>query len=123
MPVQASNFKTEISTLLANKDYAGLKAKLVPWLPADAAPILSELPVEQLAVLFRGCSKELGAAVFTYLEHGAKHKLLKVLTQPQAAALLNELPADDRTTFLNDLPLDLAPHQERAYEKPSHALL
>jgi len=108
MPVQASNFKAEISTLLANKDYPGLKAKLAPWLPSDAAPILSELPVEQLAVLFRGCSKELGAAVFTYLEHNAKHKLLKVLTQPQAAALLNELPADDRTTFLNELPLDLA---------------
>ena len=94
MPVQASNFKAEISTLLANKDYPGLKAKLAPWLPSDAAPILSELPVEQLAVLFRGCSKELGAAVFTYLEHNAKHKLLKVLTQPQAAALLNELPLD-----------------------------
>ncbi len=48
------------------------------------------------------------SAVFAYLEHNAKHKRLKTLTQPQAAALLNELPADDRTTFLNGLPLDLA---------------
>jgi len=108
MPVQASNFKAEISTLLANKDIAGLKARLSTWLPADVAPILSELPVEQLAALFRGCSKELSAAVFAYLEHSAKHKLLKTLTQPQVAALLNELPADDRTAFLNELPLDLA---------------
>jgi magnesium transporter len=108
MPVLASSFKSEISSLLANKDTAALKARLAPWLPADVAPILSELPVEQLAVLFRGCSQELAAAVFAYLEHGAKHKLLKTLTQAQAAALLNELPADDRTTFLNQLPLDLA---------------
>ncbi len=108
MPVQASNFKTEVSALLVNKDIPGLKAKLAAWLPSDVAPILAELPIEQLAALFRGCSKELSAAVFAYLEPGAKHKLLKTLTQPQAAALLNALPPDDRTAFLNELPLDLA---------------
>ena len=108
MPALANNFKTEISTLIANKDFAALKDKLAPWLPADVAPILAELPIEELAMLFRGCSKELAAAVFSYLEHNAKHKLLKTLTQPQAATLLNELQADDRTTFLNELPLDLA---------------
>ena len=108
MPALASNFKNEVSTLIANKDFATLKTKLASWLPSDVAPILSELPIEQLAALFRSCSKELSAAVFSYLEHNAKHKLLKTLTQPQAAALLNELPADDRTTFLNELPLDLA---------------
>jgi len=107
MPAQ-TNVKAEVSALITNKDYAALKAKLAPWLPADVAPILSELPVEQLAMLFRGCSKELSAAVFAYLDHNAKHKLLKTLTQPQAAALLNELPPDDRTEFLNQLPLDLA---------------
>ncbi len=108
MPPVANNFKSEISTLIANKDFAGLKARLSTWLPADAAPILSELPIEELAVLFRGCSKQLSAAVFAYLEHDAKHKLLKTLTQAQAAALLNELQPDDRTEFLNQLPLDLA---------------
>jgi magnesium transporter len=108
MQLQDSNFKAEISTLLANKDYAGLKARLATWLPADVAPLLAELPVEHLSTLFRGCSKELSAAVFTYLDHGTKRKLLKTLTQPQAAALLNELPPDDRTAFLNSLPLDLA---------------
>ncbi|HTL67886.1 MAG TPA: magnesium transporter [Lacunisphaera sp.] len=108
MPVQANNIKAEISTLIANKDYAALKVKLAPWLPADVAPILAELPIEQLAMLFRGCSKELAAAVFAYLDHNAKHKLLKTLTQPQAAALLNDLSPDDRTEFLNQLPLDLA---------------
>src|SRR4051812_6362376 len=108
MPVQDSNFKAEMATLLANKDLPAVKARLVNWLPADVAPILSELPIEQLALLFRGCSKDLSAAVFSYLEHPAKRKLLKTLTQPQAAELLNALPPDDRTSFLNELPLDLA---------------
>ena len=103
-----NSFKAEISSLIANKDFALLKARLAPWLPADVAPILSELPVEELAWLFRSCSKELAAAVFSYLEPDAKHKLLKTLTQAQTAALLNELSADDRTTFLHSLPLDLA---------------
>ncbi len=108
MPAPNTSFRTEISTLLAKKDFAALKIKLAPWLASDVAPILSELPIEDLSALFRGCSKELSAAVFSYLEHNAKHKLLKTLTQAQTSALLNELPADDRTAFLHELPLDLA---------------
>jgi magnesium transporter len=108
MPVQASNFKTEVAALLAKKDFAGLKAKLAPWLPSDVAPHLAELPVEQLAALFRGCSKELSAAVFAYVAPRPRTNLLKMLTQPQVATLLRELPSDDRTAFLNELPLDLA---------------
>lgn len=108
MPADTAKVKTEISALIDNKDFPALKQKLAPWLAQDIAPILSELPTDQLAVLFRGCSKELAAATFSYLDHHAKHKVLKSLTQPQAAALLNDLPPDDRTEFLNELPLDLA---------------
>ena len=54
MPALASNFKNEVSTLIANKDFATLKTKLASWLPSDVAPIL--------AALFRGCSKEFSAA-------------------------------------------------------------
>jgi magnesium transporter len=108
MPLETSNFKTEIVALLARKDFSAVKAKLAAWLPSDVAPTLAELPIEQLAALFRGCSKELSAAVFAYLDQAAKQKLLKALTQAQVAALLNELPDDDRTAFLNELPLDLA---------------
>ena len=108
MPLETSNFKNEVAVLLVRKDFPALKEKLASWLPSDVAPTLAELPVEQLAALFRGCSKELSAAVFAYLDQGGKRKLLKALTQAQVAALLNELPDDDRTAFLNGLPLDLA---------------
>jgi magnesium transporter len=105
---QPAQFRAQIAALIDNKNFTELKAQLGRGLPADLAPLLAELPVEQIGVLFRHCSPALAAAVFAYLEHGAKHKLLKTLTQPQAAALLNELPPDDRTAFLNQLPLDLA---------------
>jgi magnesium transporter len=107
MPAQA-NVKSDIASLIARKDIPGLKKYLEPWLAADLAPLLSELTVEELALLFRAGSRELAAATFTYLEHAAQHKLLKLLNPEQAAALLNALPPDDRTAFLNELPLDVA---------------
>ena len=108
MPADTAKVRGEISALLLTKDFPALKLKLAPWLPADLAPILAELPVEQLAVLFRSCPQELAAATFSYLEHETQRKVLKTLTQPQVAALLNALPPDDRTAFLNELPLDVA---------------
>jgi magnesium transporter len=107
MAAQA-NVKTDISALIDRKDFIALKKYLEPWLPADIAPIISELPVETLAVLFRVAPRPVAAATFTYLEHAAQHKLLKMLNPEQAAALLNALPPDDRTAFLNELPLDVA---------------
>jgi magnesium transporter len=80
----------------------------LPWLPADLAPIIADLPVEELAALFRVSSRELSATTFTYVPLEAQKKLLKLLNQEQAAALLNALPPDDRTAFLNELPLDVA---------------
>lgn len=107
MPNQA-NVRPELSALIARKDLAALKKYLEPWLPADLAPMAAELSVEELSVLFRVGSRELDAAVFTYLPIDAQKKLLKLLTQEQSAALLNALPPDDRTAFLNELPLDVA---------------
>lgn len=107
MPAQA-NVKSEISALIARKDIAALKKYLEPWLPMDLAPLIAELSVEELAALFRVCTRELAATSFTYLPLESQKKLLKVLTQEQSAALLNALPPDDRTAFLNELPLDVA---------------
>ncbi|MEO6569422.1 MAG: magnesium transporter, partial [Opitutaceae bacterium] len=50
----------------------------------------------------------LAAGTFAYLSLDAQRRLLKLLTQEQAAALLDALPQDDRTAFLNELPLELA---------------
>jgi magnesium transporter len=79
-----------------------------PWLPADLAPLIADLPVEDLATLFRHTPHELAVATFTYMPPSAQQKLLRLLTQQQLAELLNALPPDDRTAFLNELPLDVA---------------
>jgi magnesium transporter len=107
MPAQA-NIKAEISTLIARKDFVALKKLIEPWLPSDLAPMIADLSIEDLAVLFRVASRDLTTTVFTYVPLEGQKKLLRVLTQEQAAALLNALPPDDRTAFLNEQPLDVA---------------
>ena len=107
MPAQA-HVKTQIAALIARKDIPGLKKFLEPWLPMDLAPLLAELTVEELATLFRAGSRDLDAAIFTYLPLESQKKLLRVLTPEQMASLLNALPPDDRTAFLNEQPLDVA---------------
>jgi magnesium transporter len=107
MPAQA-NVKSDVSAMIDRKDFAALKKFLEPWLAADLAPLIAELPVETLAVLFRVASREVAAATFPYLGNPAQRKLLKLLNPEQAAALLNALSPDDRTAFLNELPLDVA---------------
>lgn len=103
-----ANVRVEIAGLIARKDLPGLKRYLEPWLPMDLAPLLTELSVEELAVLFRAGSRELDTTIFTYVPLETQKKLLKAITQEQAAGLLNALPPDDRTAFLNELPLDVA---------------
>ncbi|ATC64382.1 magnesium transporter [Nibricoccus aquaticus] len=100
--------RAEISALIARRDFAALKKKIEPWLPVDLAPIVADMPLEELAMLFRHSSREVAAAAFGYLAVDAQRKLLRQLTQEQAAALLNALPPDDRTAFLDELPLDVA---------------
>jgi magnesium transporter len=107
MPDQ-EKIKNEIMALIDRHDLVALKKQLEPWLPADLAPIIADLPIGQLAALFRVSSRDLAAATFTYMGLEAQKKFLKLLTQEQAAALLNALPPDDRTAFLNELPLDVA---------------
>ena len=103
-----TEIRTEIAALIARRDFGTLKKLLEPWLAADLAPIVADLSVEELAVLFRVGPRDLAATTFTYLPIEGQKKLLKVLNQEQSAALLNALPPDDRTAFLNELPLDVA---------------
>ncbi|AHF89112.1 magnesium transporter [Opitutaceae bacterium TAV5] len=100
--------RTDITALLARKDATALRQLAARWLPADLAPHLSVLPEPQLAVLVRIGPRDLSAAVFSYLEPAAQKRLLRLITQEQAASLLNALPPDDRTAFLQEQPLDVA---------------
>src|SRR4051812_16800469 len=93
--------KTELAQLLARKDFTAVRKFVEPWLASDLAPLIADMSVEELAALFRVSPRELGAATFTYMPLEAQRRLLRLLTQEQAGELLNALPPDDRTAFLN----------------------
>jgi len=40
MTALTNNFKSEISTMIAKKYFASLKAKLAPWLPEDVIGLI-----------------------------------------------------------------------------------
>ena len=97
--IQHGKLRLEIAELIARKDTAALRKFLEPWLASDLAPVIAELSIEELAALFRVSSRELAAATFGYLNTEAQRRLLRLLSQEQAAALLNALAPDDRTKF------------------------
>jgi magnesium transporter len=70
----------------------------------EAAGLLTELSVEEQAVVFRVLPRRDAAAVFEYLEQDDKEALLKAMAQEEVAALLNNMAPDDRTMFLEELP-------------------
>jgi magnesium transporter len=94
----------EIQEMISRRDFAALRETFGEFPPVDAAELISELPEEQRAIVFRILPTALGADVFEYLNPEAQQALLKSLGSEQAAQILNEMSADDRTALLEELP-------------------
>lgn len=94
----------EIQDMIARRDFAGLRETFGEFPPADAAEVITELPEDQRAIVFRILPSALAADVFEYLDADAQQALLKSLSSEQAAQILNEMSPDDRTALLEELP-------------------
>lgn len=97
-----------VADILSRKDVHALRQLMRRWLTSDLAPHLSSLSEPLLATLVRIGPPDLAAAVFTYLDPEAQKRLLRLISQEQVALLLNAIPPDDRTAFLQEQPLDVA---------------
>jgi magnesium transporter len=94
----------EIKEMISRRDFAGLRETFSEFPAPDAAELISELPEEERAVVFRILPHGLAADVFEYLEPEAQQALLKAMSGEQSAAVLNEMSPDDRTALLEELP-------------------
>jgi len=94
----------ELASVLRAGDYARLRDILRNRHPGDVAQLLTELSVEDQAVVFRVLPRESATDVFEYLSHDAKATLLRAMAQDDVARLLNSMAPDDRTMFLEELP-------------------
>ncbi|MBI5474809.1 MAG: magnesium transporter, partial [Ignavibacteriae bacterium] len=113
--------KPEISALIAARDFTTLKDVFVDWDPADLADLITDLPDESQAIVFRLLPRILAAHTYEYLDRDSQKSLLKAMGQEQVAAILNDMSPDDRTALFEELPsvavqqlIDLLTPDERA---------
>jgi magnesium transporter len=70
---------------------------------SDVADLIYEFPDYESSII-ANMSVHRAASVFKILEFSTQKKIIKNLPPATVALLLNELPADDRTDFLEELP-------------------
>lgn len=84
---------------------AELKEELNALQASEISGILEELPDElDQKNLFSLLDIKLAAETFKFFEHDLQNFLLHSLPYDKIAELINELPPDDRTAFLEELP-------------------
>lgn len=94
--------------LLSNRDLTNLRKITVGLLPGEVASIIDGLDDTEQAILFRVLPHQLATEVFEYLPQDVRMNLLKSLASEQVANLLNDMAPDDRTSFLEELPGNVA---------------
>ncbi|MDR1741576.1 MAG: magnesium transporter [Synergistaceae bacterium] len=73
----------------------------------DIADEMEALDERQRVVLFRSLSKDKATVVFSYLSQEARENLIKILTDPELARIINDLFLDDAADFVEEMPADV----------------
>ncbi|NTV06891.1 MAG: magnesium transporter, partial [Chlorobiaceae bacterium] len=94
----------EIRELIEQRNFSALQRLFNDWLPVDLAELISDLPENEQAVLYRLLPKNLATETFEYLDFDSQQNLLSALTKKHVTHLLNSMSADDRTALLEELP-------------------
>ncbi|HVI45953.1 MAG TPA: magnesium transporter [Chitinophaga sp.] len=93
----------KFSMLTKEKNYRELSVYLDDQLITDIAELIYETP-EEVGVIISNLSIGRAAAAFRILDFPQQEDLIRELAPAKVAELMNELPADDRTAFLEELP-------------------
>ncbi len=94
----------EIRELIEQRNFSALQRIFNDWLPVDLAELISDLPENEQAILFRLLQKDIATETFEYLDFDSQQNLLTALTQRDVTHILNSMSADDRTALLEELP-------------------
>ncbi|MBV8255344.1 MAG: magnesium transporter [Chitinophaga sp.] len=93
----------KFSELTEEKNYRELTVYLDDQLITDIADLIHEEP-DDAGIIINNLSISRAAAAFRILDFPLQEDVIKSLAPAKIAELLNELPADDRTSFLEELP-------------------
>ncbi|TWF39034.1 magnesium transporter [Chitinophaga polysaccharea] len=93
----------KFQTLTDEKNYRELSVYLDDQLITDIAELIHEDP-DEADVIINNLSISRAAAAFRILDFPLQEDVIRTLSAAKIAELMNELPADDRTAFLEELP-------------------
>ncbi|CAN5532312.1 magnesium transporter [soil metagenome] len=95
--------KPEAIALIETRDKETLKEKLENWLPLELAELCTDLNTEEQAFVFSVIDRELACQTFEELVFDLQVELLDELRSRQVQLILNDMSADNRTAFLEQL--------------------
>lgn len=95
----------EVEAMLVDGNDAQLKAFLDELNISDVEELIDEMP-EHGSKFVETLSINRAVNVFRILDFPTQERILKKLSGPKIAQLINELPPDDRTAFLSELKGD-----------------
>src|SRR5678816_2142828 len=101
--VEHIDFRDQFEVIIETGDNKKLSEFLDDQNISDVAELIYDHPDHELAII-SSMSIHRAASVFKILELVNQKNIIKKLSPHKTAALLNELPPDDRTDFLEELP-------------------
>lgn len=96
----------EIRALLEEKDYRGLRHRLMIFAGPEIAVLIEEIPSPDDVAVFRLLPRQLATQTFEYLPHDKQETLIGGLNSQKRrlVELMNDMSPDDRTALLEELP-------------------
>src|SRR5690348_1668217 len=103
MPGEEVNIQEQFDAILQSHNDAAISEFLNEQNISDVAEIV-ENDEDRETEIFLHLSMHRAVSLFKILEHSTQKRIIKNLPPIKSAELLNEMQADDRTAFLEDLP-------------------
>jgi magnesium transporter len=101
--MENNNFREQFESILQAGDVVELRRFLDDQNISDVAELVHEYE-DQETVIITCMAVHRAAKVFKILDFPSQKRIIQTLAPSKTAALLNELPPDDRTDFLEELP-------------------
>jgi magnesium transporter len=103
MPVDTEILKEQFEAVIAAGDKEQIRDFLNHQNISDVTDLIYEFPDHESSII-ANMSVHRAASTFKILEFPTQKRIIQTLTPAIVATLLNELPPDDRTDFLEELP-------------------
>ncbi len=104
--IENTDIQEQFLSIVESGDHEKLHEFLDEQNISDVAMLVNDLP-EYEARIISNQSIHRAVSTFKILDSPTQKKIIQELTPAKTAELLNALPADDRTSFLEDLPSEV----------------